>query len=77
MKDMMEMCMKRGRWFPLMPLPFGIILFLFGYFLDAEIIRIIWLIFSSLMILMGIFGLIVANMMMRHFSPKCTDHKPE
>lgn len=77
MKDMMEMCMKRGRWFPLMPLAVGIILFLLGYFLDAEIIRIVWLIFSVLIILMGVFGLIMANMMMRHFSAKRSDHERE
>ncbi len=39
-------------------------LFLLGYFLDAETVRVVWLIISSMMILMALIGLIMMNLMM-------------
>lgn len=65
MMGMMKECMKRCRWCPLMPVVFGSILFLLGYFLDAENVRILWLVFTGFMVLMGIFMLIMINTMFR------------
>ncbi len=56
--------MKGCRWCPLIPTTFGIIFFLLAYFLDAETVRVLWLIISGIMILMGLFGLIMMNLMM-------------
>ena len=61
MKDMMQACMNGCRWCPLIPLAIGIILFLLGYFLDAETVRILWLVFSCLPIVMGLVALIMMN----------------
>jgi hypothetical protein len=53
MMGMMKEHMKGCRVCAIMPIIFGTILFLLGYFLDAEIVRIIWLIFSGFIVLMG------------------------
>ena len=50
---MMSECMKKCRWFPLIPVIFGIALLMLGYYLDAEVTRILWMIFAGMMILMG------------------------
>lgn len=59
MMGMMKGCMKRCQWCPLMPITFGTILFLLRYYLDAEVVRILWLIFTGFMVLMGTFMLIM------------------
>lgn len=61
MGGMMKACMKKCRWCPLMPITFGIILFLLGFYLDAEVVRLLWLIFTGFMVLMGTFMLIMIN----------------
>lgn len=63
MKEMMKECMKRCRWCPLIPMTLGIIFFLLGYFLHAEPVRVLWLIFSVIMILMGLFCFIMMSAM--------------
>ncbi len=68
MSGMMKTCVKRGRWFPLFPIVVGIILFCIGYFCSAEVIRVLWLILSSLVTLMGVAGLIMVNAMLRNRS---------
>jgi len=60
--SMMAECMKRCRWFPLILVIVGIFLLLLGYYLDAEVIRILWMILSGLIILMGVLGFIVVSM---------------
>ena len=60
---MMEDCMKKCRWCPLIPVIFGIILFLVGYFLRADIVRIVWLTLSGLVILLGLLCLIMMGLM--------------
>ena len=65
MKDMMQACMKQCRWCPLIPLVIGVILFLLGYFLDADTVRVLWLVFSCLQILMGLAALILINTMFK------------
>jgi hypothetical protein len=59
--SMMAECMKRCRWFPLIPLIVGIFLFLLGYYLNAEVIRILWMVVAGLIILLGTFGLIMMS----------------
>ena len=61
MKDIMQACMKGCRWCPLVPVVLGIILFLLGYFLNAETVRVLWLVFSCFPILMGLVTLIMMN----------------
>lgn len=61
MTGMMRECMKACRWCSFMPVFFGVILFLLGYFLDAEVVRILWLIFAGFIVLMGIFMFIMAS----------------
>ena len=63
--SMMSKCMKGCRWFPLMPLTIGIGLFALGYFLDAEVVRVLWLVLSGIMILAGILGFIVMSVISR------------
>ncbi len=53
---MMKECMRGFKWFPLIPLTFGIIFFLIGYLLDAETVRIVWLLFSGLVFILGLFA---------------------
>ncbi len=63
MKEMMKHCMEKCKWCPLIPFIWGIIAFALGYYLDAEIIRIIWLVLSGLMILMGLMCFIMMQVM--------------
>lgn len=63
--SMMAGCMKKCKWFPLMAAIFGIALFLLGYYLDAEITRILWMLAAGFLILMGTFCLLMMNRMMR------------
>ncbi len=65
MMDMMKECMKKCKLCVLIPIILGIIFFLLGYFLNAEIVRILWLIFSGFIVLMGIFGLIMMSVINR------------
>lgn len=67
MMAMMKGCMKGCKWCAFMPIIFGIVLFLLGYFLSAEVVRILWLIMSGLIILMGIFCLIMMSAMTKKF----------
>ena len=62
-RSMMAGCMKVCRWFPVIPVIFGIVLLLLGYYLDASIIRIFWMLFAGFIAVMGIFGLILMGKM--------------
>ena len=64
----METCcqgMKSCRWFPLFPAIAGVILFLLGYFLDANVVRLLWLVVSGAIVLMGVVGTMMVSMMLR------------
>ncbi|MHC4111198.1 MAG: hypothetical protein ACYSUY_08985 [Planctomycetota bacterium] len=60
-RSMMRECMKGCRWFPLIPVVLGILLLLLGYYLNAEITRILWMAAAGFVILMGIFGLLMMS----------------
>ena len=62
-RSMMAGCMKMCRWFPLVPVILGIILFVLGYYLDASIIRVLWMLFAGFVAVMGTFGLILMGRM--------------
>ena len=62
--------MEKARWFLLIPFTFGIIAFALGYFLDAEIVRIIWLVLSGLMIVMGFMCFLMMSIMYKVISNK-------
>ncbi len=58
--------MVRGcRWCAFMPITFGAVLFVLGYYLDAEVVRILWLIFTGFMVIMGIFMFVMASVFFR------------
>lgn len=61
----MSKCMKMCRWCPVMLIAFGIILFLVGYFLSPEIVRILWLFSSVLWVLMGVGCLVMMQVVCR------------
>ena len=67
----MGKCMSRCRWFPLMPVILGVILLLLGYYLNAEITRILWMITAGFWILLGGFGLIMIS---RIKAAGCQEH---
>jgi len=62
---MMGHCMRAFRWLPLVPLCIGIFLFLLGYFLSAEAVRILWLLFAAIPVIMGVLGLLMTTAMRR------------
>jgi hypothetical protein len=64
-RSMMSKCMKGYGWFPLVPVVFGIALLLLGYYLDAEITRILWMVAAGLVILMGTLGAVMMRAMIR------------
>jgi hypothetical protein len=64
-RSMMAGCMKMCRWFPLIPVILGILFLLLGYYLDAEITRILWMLAAGFLILMGTFCLLMMSKMIR------------
>ena len=62
---MMNHCIRAFRWFPLIPITLGVVLFLLGYLLSAETVRILWLVLAVAPTLMGLFGFIMMGMMNR------------
>lgn len=64
-RSMMAECMKGCRWFPLIPVVLGILLLLLGYYLDAEVTRILWMGAAGFLILMGTFALLMMSRMTR------------
>ena len=64
-RSMMAECMRRCRWFLLIPVIIGILLLLLGYFLDVEVTRILWMTAAGLVILMGAFGFLMMSLSKR------------
>jgi hypothetical protein len=62
-RSMMRECMRGCRWLPLVPVVLGILLLLLGYYLDAEITRILWMGAAGFVILMGTFCLLMMSRM--------------
>ena len=65
MGTMMKTCMHGVRWFPLIPVTVGTTLFLLGYFLDAEGVRVLFLILAAVPVMMGLLGLFMFRTMIR------------
>jgi hypothetical protein len=61
--SMMSECMKGCRYFPLIPVILGTGLLLLSYFLDPRVTRVLWMILSSLIILLGMFGSVMMSKM--------------
>ena len=61
--SMMDRCMTVCRWFPLVPVIFGITFLLLGYYLDASITKVLWMFTAGFIALLGILGLILAGRM--------------
>ena len=62
---MMGHCIRAFRWLPLIPLCIGIFLFLLGYFLSAEAVRILWLVLTVIPVILGSLGLLMTAAMSR------------
>ena len=68
MAGMMAKCcqgMESCRWFPLCPIIVGVILFLLGYLLNADLVRLLWLVVSGAIVLMGLVGVMMVSVMFR------------
>jgi hypothetical protein len=65
MGAMMKTCMRGFRWFPLIPLAVGTVLFLLGYFLDAEVVRVLFLVLVAVPVIMGLLGFFMMRTMTR------------
>lgn len=61
----MAKCMNRCRWFPVVPVIVGIVLGLLGYYLDAQITRVLWMAGAIAVVLTGFFGLLMMNKLKR------------
>ena len=61
MMEMMQQNMRACRVCALFPVTFGALLFFLGYYLDPEITRILWLVFTGFMALAGIFMYLMAR----------------
>ncbi|MDH3266826.1 MAG: hypothetical protein OEM25_07665 [Gammaproteobacteria bacterium] len=62
---MMREFMRAFRWVPLIPIVVGSVLFALGYFLDAEAVRILWLVLAALPIVLGVFGFVMISVASR------------
>ena len=66
-ETMMSGSTKYFTWFPVMGILFMGSILLLGYCLNAEAVRVLWLIFAGIGILMIIFGWIMMRAMMKGF----------
>jgi len=62
-RSMMGKGMKVCRWFPLIPVVFGIALLLLGYYLNAETTRVLWMVTAGSVALLGVLGFVMAGRM--------------
>lgn len=67
-ETMMRGCAKYCYWFPVMGVLFMGSFLLLGYYLDAEALRVIWLTFTGIGILMMICGWLMMGIMMKGFT---------
>lgn len=58
-RSMMTECMRKCRWFLLIPVVIGILLLLLGYALDAEVTRILWIAAAGFVVFMGVLGFLM------------------
>ena len=65
MGTMMGHCMRAFRWLPLVPLCIGVFLFLLGYFLSAEAVRVLWLVLAAIPVILGALGFLMMTAMSR------------
>jgi len=61
-RSMMAECMKKCRWFLLIPVLFGALFLLLGYVLDAEATRTLWIAVAGFVIVMGAFGFLMMSL---------------
>jgi len=63
--DVVNICIDRGGWMLIAPYAIGIVLFLVGWFLSAEAVRVLWLLISGLIAVVGLITLVMANLIIR------------
>lgn len=54
MMVMMKKCMKGCRMCAVIQIAFGAVLFLLGYLLEAEVVRVLWLVLTGFVAFIGI-----------------------
>jgi len=59
----MPACMKKCKYFVMIPVVLGIILLLLGIFLSPSVIVALWIIGASLILGMGVLGLLTSRFM--------------
>ena len=64
---MMREFMRAFRWVPLIPIVVGAVLFALGYLLEAEAVRILWLVLAALPIVLGVLGFVMMSVASRTF----------
>ncbi len=57
----MAHCMNKCKNIPWIPVILGAILLALGYYLDAQVTRILWMIVAGFVVFVGIFGLLMIN----------------
>lgn len=62
-RTMMSKGMRACRWFPLIPMIAGIGLFILGYYLNAELARVLCMVAGGTLALCGLLGLMMAGRM--------------
>lgn len=60
-KQGMMKCMNGAKWFLLLPGLFIIVAFLLGYFLDPMTLRVLWLMITGALLLLGAIFYLVMN----------------
>ena len=60
---MMRHCMQKFSWLPLIPLGLGVVLFLLGYLLSAEVVRILWLVLAAIPVILATLDLMMTSTM--------------
>ena len=60
-QPMMGPCIKGCRWLLLAPVVIGIGLLLLGYYLDARVMRIVWMVLAGFPILLGTLGFLIMS----------------
>ena len=68
MKKGMEKCMKGGKWFMLFP---GLILataFLLTYFLNPEVVQVLWLVITGAFIGLGLLFMMMTTLWFRNIN---------
>ncbi|ATX81600.1 hypothetical protein Ga0123462_0730 [Mariprofundus ferrinatatus] len=63
--EVVNISIDRGGWLLIVPYTVGVILFLVGWFLSAEAVRVLWLLITGLIAVVGFVGLVMVYLIIR------------